>query len=248
MKNDKKSPIAFFIPALNGGGAQKVVVNLANALVELTDRPIHIVIARAEGEFIDEVRPEVKIIDLGTGRASRSIFALAQYLRNENPAVLCSSLNYANVCASLAWHLARKPCRLVLREDSVVRVPTGGWVRRFRGHATQRLMGLLYPRADRVVAPGEAVAETLQKRRICKAEHLALIGNPVTVYPLAPGPEGELAQSQPWQERYIVAVGRLSPEKGFDILIESFAKVKDVDYDLVILGEGDLRTDLEAQA
>lgn len=240
--------VAFFIPDLNGGGAQKVVVNLANAMVDLTARPIHIVLARADGEFLDEVRPEVKIVDLGTGRASRSIFSLARYLRNENPAVLCSSLDYANVCASLAWHLAGKACRLVLREDSVVRAPTGNWHKRLRGLTMQRLMGLLYRRADRVVALGEAVAATLQERRICKAEDIEIIGNPVTVNAPSPVPECELVPSRPWRERYIVAVGRLDRAKGFDVLIESFANLKDFDCDLVILGEGELRAELEAQA
>jgi len=136
----KEQVISFFIPALNGGGAQKVVVNLANALVELTDRPIHIVLARAEGEFIDEVRPEVKIIDLGKRRASRSIPALARYLRQVRPAVLCSSLNYANVCAAIAWQLAGRPCRLVVREDNVVRPPGGGLRSFVQSSSAQGLM------------------------------------------------------------------------------------------------------------
>ena len=245
---NNNNPIVFFIPDLQGAGAQKVVVNLANALIDLIDHPIHVVLARADGVFVTDLRPEVKVIDLGTIRASRSIIPLARYLRNEKPAVLCSSRNYANVCSSLAWYLAGKRCRLVLREDNVVRAPTGSWFERLRGHAMQRLMGLLYPRADQVVALGEAVAATLQERLICKAEHIVIIGNPVTVQAPAPDPGGELVQSQLWRRRYIVAVGRLSPQKGFDVLIESFAKVKDVDCDLVILGEGELRSDLEAQA
>ncbi|WP_038082075.1 glycosyltransferase [Thioalkalivibrio sp. ALgr3] len=243
-----QTALAFFIPGLNGGGAQKVVVNLANALVDLTDRPVHIVLARAEGEFLDEVRPEVKVVDLGTGRASRSIFALARYLRKERPAVLCSSLNYANVCASVAWHLAGKPCRLVLREDNVVRAPAGNAVKKMRGHLMQRLMGLLYRRADTVVALGEAVASTLQDRGICQTDHIKIIGNPVTVQTSPSTANDEPGDGKPWGKHYIVAVGRLARQKGFDTLIESFAKVKDKDCDLVILGEGELRGELEALA
>ncbi|WP_018871256.1 hypothetical protein [Thioalkalivibrio sp. ALgr3] len=45
------------------------MVNIANALVYLTDRPVHIVLARAEGEFLNEVRPAVEVVDLGKRRA-----------------------------------------------------------------------------------------------------------------------------------------------------------------------------------
>jgi len=38
-------PIALFISALNGSGAQRVGVNLANALVDLTERPVHLILA-----------------------------------------------------------------------------------------------------------------------------------------------------------------------------------------------------------
>jgi len=51
-------------------------------------------------------------------------------------------------------------------------------------------------------------------------------------------------------KQYIVSAGRLIPEKGFDILIKAFAMLKDngMDLKLVILGEGNLRGDLERLA
>jgi glycosyltransferase involved in cell wall biosynthesis len=244
----RESCISFFIPGLNGGGAQKVVVNLANAMVDLTERPVHIVLARAEGEFMREVHPEVQIVDLGKGRASRAIPALARYLRRERPAVLCSSLNYANVCASFAWHLAGRPCRLVLREDNVVREPSGSPVRRLLTHATQSLMQGFYGRANTVVAISEAVSQTLQDRGICRAEQIQVIGNPIAIGTRAWDPAGARQVSQPWSANYAVAVGRLAEQKGFDSLIRAFAQVTIEKLDLVILGEGPLRTNLEALA
>lgn len=48
-------------------------------------------------------------------------------------------------------------------------------------------------------------------------------------------------------QNYIVSAGRLIPEKGFDILIRAFARIKDIfpDLNLVILGEGGERVKLE---
>ena len=47
----------------------------------------------------------------------------------------------------------------------------------------------------------------------------------------------------------IISVGRLSKEKGFDILIKAFEKVqKDIDCRLVIIGDGPLKDELEELA
>ena len=179
MFNQSKSVISFFIPALNGGGAQRVVVNLANALPDITDHPIHVVLARKEGEFVDELRPEVKIVDLGTKRVSRSVFALARYMHRERPQAMISTLNYANVMFLISGLLAGKPCPLIVREANVVRKPSGSLGGKLRGHVTQGLMRVLYPRADRVVAISRDVQQSLLDAGIKIGDKLALIGNPV---------------------------------------------------------------------
>ena len=49
------------------------------------------------------------------------------------------------------------------------------------------------------------------------------------------------------REKIICAVGRLDPQKRFDVLIDAFALIKDKipEYKLIIFGEGDLRNELE---
>jgi len=49
---------------------------------------------------------------------------------------------------------------------------------------------------------------------------------------------------------YVLALGRLTRKKGFDILLQAFARVADAapDTDVVIAGEGEERNNLEAQA
>ena len=61
-----------------------------------------------------------------------------------------------------------------------------------------------------------------------------------------------IVEPQAWVSPYrklLLAVGRLGPEKGFDLLLDAFASmVKDFpDWDLVILGKGPEREALEAK-
>lgn len=249
VRNNISRPIALFIPGLNGGGAQKVVVNLANALIDLCDQPVHVVLARADGAFVSDLRPEVTVIDLGTKRASRSVRALARYLRNHQPAVLCSSLNYANVCATLSWKLARSSARLVLREANVVRVPAGGLRARFVANAKVRLMMLTYRESDAIVALGQVVAQTLVDVAKVPREKIVILHNPVDLAAIERNALIEVEiPGLPANARYICAVGRFSEQKGFDILLDAFAGLNRPDLHLVIVGEGPLRSALEARA
>lgn len=247
INNSSKRPIAFFIPALNGGGAQRVVVNLANSLLDITDHPIHVVLLRREGEFLDELRPAVNIVDLGTRRASLSVFALARYMRRERPRSMLSTLGYANIVFIISGLLAQRPCRLVVREANVVRKPTGKWIDKFRSRIIIGLMRMLYPCADAVVAICNDVLQSMQAAGVNIHNRTVVIGNPIDLMPpaLTSNPMDYLPKPCP---PFICSIGRLSESKGFDILLSAFSKVQDTHLNLVILGEGPLRNLLVRQA
>ena len=242
-----KKAISFFIPSLQGGGAQRVVVNLANALTEMTDHPIHVVLAHKVGRFVDELRPEVKIIDLGTKRASRSILALGRYMRRERPLAMISTLNYANVICLVSGLLAGRPCRLIVREANVVRRSSGTSLEGIKATAVLYLMRLLYPRADRVVAICRDVEQSMLDAGIKIRDKMVRIGNPVQLKSWQAG--GDQLDWLPRNgTRLVCAMGRLTRQKGFDILLDAFARLEDKSLHLAILGEGPLRSELERRA
>ena len=98
-----------------------------------------------------------------------------------------------------------------------------------------RMRGLLR-RADAVVALSQAAAtqsEAILRRAVVCVIPLPALGD--TRVPPVPAPDTKL----------IVAVGRLVPEKGFDMLIEAFAALDDSAAQLAIVGEGPDRARLE---
>ena len=231
-------PISLFIPGLEGGGAQRVFVNLANTLVDMAECPIHLVVIREGGVFQDELRPEVNLVNLGTGRVSRSIPALVRYMRTHRPRVFASTMNYSNIITILAWRLAGRPCRLVVREALVVR----------EGNRLMRaLMRWFYPQADCVIALSPEIRESLLQSGIPVADRIVEIGNPGVFHPVDGKPEAPPFLPQP-TPRFICAVGSLGHQKGFDVLLAAFVRLSDPALHLVILGEGPLRGQLEEQA
>jgi len=99
--NVKKQAVSFFLPSLEGGGAERVVVNLVREFVKRGIN-VELVLANAKGPYLKELPKDVRVFDL---RASHVLFALPKlirYLRSEKPEILLSSLNHANVVAIIA--------------------------------------------------------------------------------------------------------------------------------------------------
>ena len=72
--------IGLFLPTLRGGGAEKVIVHIANALVE-KGFSVDLVLAKAEGVFLDRVSTKVNVIDLNAPRVLFSLPGLVRYLK-----------------------------------------------------------------------------------------------------------------------------------------------------------------------
>src|SRR5690606_2441186 len=103
--------VALFIPSLHGGGAERVMVSLANGLAA-KGLDVDLVLARKAGVHLADVSPQVRIVELNAPRTLQTLWPLARYLRRERPATLVSAMNYVNVIASWACRIARVPTRL----------------------------------------------------------------------------------------------------------------------------------------
>ncbi len=109
------------------------------------------------------------------------------------------------------------------------------------GRAKEAVRDLTYPLARLVVAQTRRVAgyfpASLQPK-------LRIVANPVPAASTQAQPDRPNAEGR----MHIIAVGRFERHKGFDRLIEAFARIaaERPDWDLVIIGEGPARATLEA--
>ena len=101
--------ICIYIPTLHGGGAERMMVNLAN---DLTARGyiVDLVLVEARGPYLAEIAPGVSVVDLGAGRCYLQSAGLRQASVRTRPAVIVSALSHANLVAILARILSRVPC------------------------------------------------------------------------------------------------------------------------------------------
>ena len=240
------SHIALYMEAFTGGGAERVMVNLARGLAARGHR-VDMIVVRAEGPYLSLLPPGVRLIDLRCGRSLASLPGLIRYLRRERPVALLSAIEHSNLIALWAGVLARYRGRVVvsvhINLSTVVRNISG-----FRGRFLLALYRRFYSGAGAVVTVSRDAACDLTKLLRLPPGQVRMIYNPVitpALFEQAKEPV-EHPWFEPGQPPVILSVGRLSPQKDFPTLIRAFAQVhQHAPSRLLILGEGPERPALE---
>ena len=233
------------LPSVGGGGAERAALDLLRSL----DRnQFHITLAlfTKEGRFLPQIPSDIPVVDL-QGRQSydvRLIWRLARLIRERQPQVVFSVLRYANLITLLACRLSGSPARVVVNEQNL---PSAEFVLFGGGAVKASALRWLYPRAARVTCIAQGIARELVKRYGIPEKRVQVLPNPVDLERVRS--LGQVAPDHPWfqlQQPVVVAVGRLHRQKGFDVLIHAFARVRrSVPCKLLILGEGSLHQELE---
>ena len=246
MTTAGRKPIAFFLPSVRGGGAQRVIVNLVQGITE-RGIPVDLVLAAAEGVFLEQLPAAVRLVDLRARRLIRSLGPLTGYLRRERPRYLVSSMSHANLIALWAARLAGQSTPVMVTVHNTMSQSTpdqGGLAGRLSSH----LLRTFYPWARSVVAVSRGAADDLARTSGLPRERVEVVYNPVIT------PEmlalARQVPDHPWfgagQPPVVLGVGRLTRQKDFATLIRAFAEVRRRrPARLIILGEGEERTGLE---
>lgn len=241
--SSKKTRVLFFRPSLARGGADRVTVTVMQHL----DRSLYdveLVLLQKTGPFVEEVPDDVTIHELG-GRVWTSVPPLLRLLRQRQPDVLFSTSSGTNVPAAMAKFFLRDKVRVVVSERNMLE----------HGNLTpkRRLMiwlkKMVYPQADQITALSEGVKRDMVEKLGLAPERISVLYNPVVDDDLPVAAAAPL--DHPWfvegAPPVILGVGRLVPQKDFATLIRAFARVRaEREARLLILGEGPLRSDLEA--
>lgn len=223
------------------------MVTLANGFAA-RGLAVDLVLAKAEGPYLDDVAPSARVVDLGARGVLASLPALVGYLRREQPRAMLSAMNHANVIALLARRLAGGRTRLVVSEHNNLSQSMTVEPSR-RGRLMPWFMRRTYPWADGVVAVSAGVADDLARVIALPHESITVIYNPVVGEQTLSGANAEV--DHPWlapgEPPVVLGVGRLTDQKDFSALLSAFDRLcAQRPVRLLILGEGELRPQLEA--
>ncbi|MHA6346619.1 glycosyltransferase [Roseivivax sp. CAU 1761] len=230
--------VAFVLPHFGHGGAEGVVLRLLQGLDRARFAPL-LVLQRRRGELLDRVPADVPVIALRHPGLPGCIPDLARTFAREEVALAVTLTNAAALYCVPAARLAGRRVRTLVTEHTPFSVFLAeAKFPRLRRAATRRIL----PRATLTGGPLDAIGRDLAALLGPAAPPFVALPNPVVDRVTARRPaEG--------RAREIVSVGRLAPEKRFDLLIDAFALLQRTHPEarLTIHGEGSERAALTAR-
>jgi len=240
MKQEQTCDLALVISDLGAGGAQRVLVTLANEWSRAGRDVVVVTLSSPESDFFKlseaVTRRSLDILGetsgfLGGIRANiRRVFVLRRCLIDLRPESVLGFIAATNVLLILATIGLKARVIISERNDPA---------KQSLGRIWGRLRWCFYRYADVVTANSLAALDTLSE--YVPRRKLVMVRNPISVSVDSERTSPRLGG------RRLLAVGRLYPQKGYDVLFKAFALFLSVHngWRLSILGEGPLRSGLE---
>jgi glycosyltransferase involved in cell wall biosynthesis len=239
--------VLFVLHSLIGGGAERVIVEIINGLDRRRFEPV-LALGAAKGPYLGDLRADVPLYVLGAKRARNAAPAVLRLVR-VGPDVVVSTAGMNLAVASTCAAYPRRT-RVILREANSPQAFLDDVARSSRGRARlyRAAYRLLYRQADAIVCQSDAMVRDMSELGVPQAK-LTRIYNPVALERIrAIARKSDPEPEVPRDGARLVSVGRLSHQKGFDILLEALGMVRArrPNVTLRIFGEGPERPLLEA--
>ena len=237
-----KRNILFVLPSAQCGGAEKVIINIANNINTSTYRAT-LLFVDDEGPLIDQVNNHTSIYSLKKKRVSRSLFLMLKTARNIHPDVILTSIFHLNIAVIVLKQFLHKKTKVIIRESNILSIVL---LREKFPRLFAMLIRIFYPRADAVISLGSEMKDNLKSFFKVPSRKIFTIGNPIEPSYIQ---KLSRAYTNPLDNSVynFLAVGSLTHQKGFDLLILAMAIVAEhhPDVHLSIIGEGILRDELQ---
>lgn len=222
--------IAFITDEPGSNGFARKARGLAEAFAE---RGVRFDAVYLKGLGEERAEGTTREVELGAPRAALATPAIARYLRRARPRlalVNSGQLGPAAVAAGLAARRPVVPWEPAFLDRDLPSLPP-------RMRVMNAAQNLLYRRAPAVVAPSRAMVEWVTRHRGVPPQRVHLVHNPIDADAVRraagerPAPDGVFR---------LCAVGRLVEQKGYDVLVEALASVRDElpdPWQLTVVGE-----------
>jgi glycosyltransferase involved in cell wall biosynthesis len=245
MNNKNPLRVAFVLPSLTAGGAERVLITLMNGLPRAEFSPA-LICVNDGGPLRDLVADDIDFTALHNGGTmvspEKSLPALYRALRTTKPDIVVSTMAQMNFSVLVLRPLFPKT-QFIVREAI-----TPSFILEKRTRAAPLIRAAykrLYPLAACVISPAQMIIDEFASLLKMDVTRHICLPNPVDAEKIR-GDGSVQSPTVPQNTVRFVAAGRLHSQKGFDRLLDSLPALAGARH-LTILGEGPERVALEAQ-
>ncbi len=241
-----KKKVAIIIPSLRGGGAERVMINIAKHL-DYNKFDLRLIVIKKEGPYLKQLPRNLEVIDINSSRVRYSLFKLMKAINKFKPDVILSTLGHLNLTLLIIRHFLKGNPKIIIREANTPSMNLNQ-LSPIKKILFKYMYKKLYPKADLIIAQCKDMKNDIVNTFNVKENKIKYIYNPLDIEFIKEKKKDE----NPYDSNKInlLAVGRLTYQKGFDILINAFNLVINniPRVQLTILGEGELKQELQNQA
>ena len=233
----KKIDLIFFLPNFSEGGAGKSLLKICN---KINDKQFKItVISIGKCYYKNLFKNNVSVIQLNSKKTFFAFFDIIKILKNFNKqnTIFISNINYTNTLSCIFIKLILN-YKLVLIERTPLKELQIFYNSKdfIKKKIIYFLMKVFYRFADKVIVNSQHTKKIFTKKIKC---NLDLIYSPSI-------DKIKLNNSNRVNKKLkIISIGRLSIEKRYDFLISAISYLRDVNLEVIILGNGPLKNELK---
>ena len=227
-----KIKILFIVPSMRGGGAERVVSTLLQH-INKEKFDLNLALITKEGKFLDDIPNHVNIIDLDERRVRNSIFKIIKTINNLKPDIVFSTLGHLNLLISIIRPFLSKKIIFIGRESNTVSVinKQSKYPKFF-----DFLYRNFYNNFEYIVAQAQYMKKDLVENYKIDEKKITVINNPIDFKKVNLLSKESSINLFDKSKINLLAVGRLSYQKGFDTLLKIMNELDD-SYFLSILGQ-----------
>ena len=248
MKN-----IAFYIPLLNMGGAEKVVIDILNQIViDDLNHKFYLIVDNVNSKLINKLSKNITILHLdnkNTFGLIEKIYKLKFLLNHYQIDLIISHLTHTNLHVSLSKLIFKDvKTKIVLTEHSILSDYMNS-IQSLKQKVMSKLISYLYKKADKIISVSDAVKNNLITSWDIPNNLLIRIYNPINtihITKLANEKIDDNIVELYKNKKIIVSIGRLEVQKNHILLLKSVNILKNdfQEFILLIVGGGSMKKEL----
>lgn len=234
--------ICFVIPSMKGGGAEKMIMNIANYL-DKRRYEVKVILFWNEGHNLDKLDKQIEIIDLKSNLNILGLLKLIWMLKVIECDLILTSLGPLNALISPFLYLFKNK-KIIARETNVPSIIHKLQI--LKGKKIYRIIDVLYKYTyrnyDLIIAQSDDMKNDLIRNYKISEKKIIKINNLIDEKLIDSLIDEELNYDK--EKINILCIGRLSYQKGFDLLIKQLQYIKNLDLKVTILGDGEEKESL----